>query len=287
MLTLIFLAGLIALPLNAFGSTIMDSIGTGSAGSYDHSSPQKEEGSKSKGVTPGKEEHKKYFLNKSEGSKNRGYGYREKAGPGFKNAHPKKEGSKGKSYSRHGKSGHGHGGYGKGHHGGYGKGHNRGHGKYGGYGRHEGSGAGRKHHASKHHGYKKHDGSHGKSYGKGFDHGAYGNKHKGHKHDPFRHLLRYKDKLGLTKGQLRQIRKMQFDYKKDSILAKADHKISHMELDREVHSGQVNETRIREIARDMAAIKSSMILSMADYKIKLLKLLTPHQRMMVTEMHGD
>jgi Spy/CpxP family protein refolding chaperone len=195
---------------------------------------------------------------KSEGSKGKGP-MSSSAAPG------KAEGSKAKSYSHHGK------GYSHKKREGSGakKGHSyKGHGKK--FGKKEGSGGG-------HHGKK----GHGK-YGKSGGHHGGGHSRK----SPFAHVLKFKKKLALTADQIEKIKAKEFEYKKMSIEIRAAHEIAHLQLDRLVHSGKVDEARMREIADQMSAIKSTKIHAMVEGKIFLLKLLTAEQRQKISQVHG-
>ena len=136
---------------SVLASTAMDSIGTGSAGSYSHGT-KKHEGSKSKKTIP-------HHISGKKG-------------------HYKSEGSG--SYSQLGKS----------------KGH--------GYSYKKSEGSSSKHHARSTHGYKKGYRSHG-------GHGGHTSK------CPFTHLLRFKDKLGLTEAQVAEIKGLRFEFQKKSI----------------------------------------------------------------------
>jgi Spy/CpxP family protein refolding chaperone len=212
---------------NALASTAMDSIGTGSSGSYSHGAP-KAEGSKGKKTIP-------HHISGSKG-------------------HSKSEGSGSKSYSHQGKS----------------RGHSYSHKKP------EGSG----HHAKSGHGYNKGHKS-GHSYKKG---------HKGHGGHtgkcPFTHLLRFKDKLGLTEAQVAEVKRLRFEYGKQSVRNKAEHKIAHMEYDRVVHAAKVDEQAIRSAARKIADTKTQKIMAKAEAKIALLNLLTDEQRAKAHKMHS-
>ena len=180
---------------------------------------------------------------------------------------PKSEGSKSKGYSHgsphgaksnpHGKSTHGQ-GYGSKH--GYGKGYS---------------------HGSKY-GHGKKEGSHGK-YGYGSKH--YGS-HQGHGKDPFRHVLKFADTLGLTDQQVSEIKDLKFEFAKERIILKAQHEVAHMELDKMVHSGEVKESEMRAIADHISEIKSKKIHGMVDAKIALLKLLTAEQRKKISQLHS-
>ena len=125
--------------------------------------------------------------------------------------------------------------------------------------------------------------SHGKkSYGHGSK-GGYG--HGGHGRDPFRHVLNFRDKLGLSDTQVAQIQDKQMDYKKLRVQADADHKIAHIELDRLVHSSTVDESGIRAQGQAIVASKTKKIKAMIEAKIDMLKILTDDQRKKVSQMH--
>jgi len=185
---------------------------------------------------------------------------------------PKAEGSKSKEYRQssphgmkkipHGKS------EGSGSKKGYGK--SYGHGSKHGYGKMEGS---RDKHGYGKHGYSRH------GYG---GHGYRG----GHGKDPFRHVLRFAKSLGLTADQIGKIKNMKFEFAKMRIMLKAHHQVAHMELDQLVHSGEVKESEMREVADRIAQIKSKKIHSMVEAKIGLLKLLTPEQRKKMSQVHS-
>ncbi|QPJ62523.1 MAG: hypothetical protein G3M70_11845 [Candidatus Nitronauta litoralis] len=223
---------------------------------------------------------------KTEGSTKKGYG------PG---AHPKtdKEGSGSKKYS------HGHG---------KGYGHSKGHGKsYGGHSPHHA----KKHHGKKHHGKegsgKGYERGHKKGYGHSKGHGSYGGHHGkkggshsahrgsahgghgygGHKSNPFRHILKFREKLGLTSEQVKSIMRMRFNWEKQRIKLGADLMIAHMELDRLVHSGTIDEPRMHELAKLIGGLKMQKVQIMVEAKISLLKALTEEQRKKVAGVHSQ
>ena len=134
-------------------------------------------------------------------------------------------------------------------------------------------------HGKSSHAYK---GGHGKSYGhKKGSHGGHG----GHAHSPFKHVMHYKNKLGLTDAQTQTMKELDADFKKKIIQAKADHQIAHVELDLQVHSGKVDEAKIRAAGAKIVASKTSKIMAMIDAKIQLLNLLTVEQRQKMAKMH--
>ena len=134
-------------------------------------------------------------------------------------------------------------------------------------------------HGKSSHAYK---GGYGKSYGhKKGSHGGHG----GHGQSPFKHVMHYKNKLGLTDAQIQTMKELDADFKKKIIQAKADHKIAHVELDLHVHSGKVDEAKIRAAGAKIVASKTNKIMAMIDAKIQLLNLLTAEQRQKMAKMH--
>ena len=257
---------------NALATTTMDSIGTGSAGSYNHGE-LKGDSRKSKTKhyhISGSGDHHisgNAVHHRSEGSNSKkSYSHQDKKGY----SHKKSEGSQSKSHS-YGKYGHGKkshtfkGGYGKSY------GHKKSEGSqsksysYGKYG-----------HGKKSHAFK---GGYGKS--RGHNKGSHG----GHGKSPFKHVMAYKFKLGLTDMQINRMKELDLEFKKKIIQAKADHEIAHMELDLQVHSGKVDEAKIRTAGAKIVASKTNKIIAMIDAKIQLLNLLTADQRHKMAKMH--
>ena len=214
---LVILAATLFLSQNAMASTGLDSIGTGSAGSYSHGEP-KGEGSKTKAM-PHISGSKHHY--KKEGSGKKPHPHHSGKSKAHSYSHKKPEGSVGK---HHAKSGH--------------------------------------------------------SYGKKSGHGGHTSK------CPFTHLLRFKDKLGLTEAQVKEIKHLRFEYGKQSVRNKAEHKIAHMEFDKQVHAEKLDENAIRLAAGKIAKTKTDKIMAMANAKIALLKLLTEEQRKKAHTMHS-
>jgi len=247
------------------GSAVMESLkGTGSTGSFSYEEDQRKKGAIGYGVNN----------QKHEGSKSKSYSHGSKGYSGHisgSESHKKSEGSKSKSYS-HGKPGHG----------------KSSHAYKGGHGysdkKSEGSKSksyshGKPGHGKSSHAYK---GGYGKSYGhKKGSHGGHG----GHGQSPFKHVMHYKNKLGLTDAQIQTMKELDADFKKKIIQAKADHQIAHVELDLQVHSGKVDEAKIRAAGTKIVASKTNKIMAMIDAKIQLLNLLTAEQRQKMAKMH--
>ena len=246
------------------GSAVMKSLkGTGSTGSFSYEEDRGKKGAIGYGVNN----------QKHEGSKSKSYSHGSKGYSGHisgSDNHKKSEGSKSKSYS-HGKSGHG-----KSSHA-----YKGGHGKAYSHKKSDGSKSksyshGKPGYGKSSHAYK---GGHGKSYGhkKG--------SHGGHGRSPFKHVMCFEKKLGLTGAQIQTMKELDADFKKKIIQAKADHQIAHVELDLEVHSGKVDEAKIRAAGAKIVASKTNKILAMIDAKIQLLNLLTVEQRQKMAKMH--
>jgi len=144
----------------------------------------------------------------------------------------------------------------------------------------EGSGSKAYAHGKKQHGYKS---GYGKSHGhkKASTHG----RHGGHGTSPFKHVIHYKYKLGLTDAQIKTMKKLDVDFKKKIIQANADHEKAHLELDLQVNSGEVDEEKIRAAGTKIVASKTNKIMAMIEAKIQLLNLLTAEQRQKMAKMH--
>jgi Spy/CpxP family protein refolding chaperone len=243
---------------NVLATTTMDSIGTGSDGSYNHGELK---GDISKSKTMRHHISGTSIYHKSEGSNSKkSYSHHKK---GY--SHKKSEGIQSKPYSHekyvHGKKSHAYKDR-------YGKSH--------GHKKSEGSQSKSYSHGKKSHVYKD-------RYGK--SHGHKKDSHGGHGKSPFKHVMGYKFKLGLTNVQINKMKELDFEFKKRIIQANADHEIAHMELDLQVHSGKVDEAKIRTAGAKIVASKTKKIIAMVDAKIQLLNLLTADQRHKMAKMH--
>ena len=291
MLTIfIFLGTLVSanLAISDSDSSAIESLkGTGSSGSFSYKEEQK-----TKDSAIGYGAHKQ----NNQGSKAKSYSHRSPDSAIGYGAHKQNnQGSKAKSYS-HSSSGHISGShtqkkpedsqsnsysYGKSGHG------KSKHGSMGGYGKSYGH---KKSEGSKSKSYSHGKSGHGKSkYGSMGGYGkSYGHKkgsHGGHGQSPFKHVMHYKNKLGLTDAQIQTMKELDADFNKIIIQAIADHKIAHIELDLQVHSGEVDEAKIRIAGTKIVASKTNKILAMINAKIQLLNLLTAEQRMKMAKMH--
>ena len=134
------------------------------------------------------------------------------------------------------------------------------------------------------------EGSAGRKYSHGSPHSSHQASGHGRAHQsgksPFEHVLCFTKKLGLTEGQVEKIKGHEFEFKKMKIQTTADHAIAHMELDRLVHSGSIDEAAMRAIADRIIEIKSKKIRAMVEAKIVLLNILTPEQRQKVNQIHS-
>ena len=86
-------------------------------------------------------------------------------------------------------------------------------------------------------------------------------------------------------SKVKRMKELDVDFKKKIIQAKADHQIAHMDLDLQVHSGEVDEAKIRAAGAKIVASKTNKIMAMIDAKIQLLNLLTAEQRQKMAKMH--
>ena len=256
MTVLSFLCALIfTIPVSAQSGSggVVDLKGTGSTGSFSYDD-QGQGSPIGHGAKQQRSEGSKSKFSSS-GSTKKGYDHHISGS----DSHKKSEGSKSKSYSHgkpsHGKSSHAYkGGHGYSH--------------------------------KKSEGSKSKSYSHGKSgHGKSYGHKSKSHPHGGHNQNPFQHVLHFKKKLGLTNSQIQSMKELELDFKKKGIQADADHEIAHLELDRHVHSGELDEAKIRAAGAKIVAAKSNKIMTMIEAKIQLLKLLTAEQRQKMAKMH--
>lgn len=201
-----------------------------------------------------------------EGSKSKEYshGSSDRSPHGGGTPHGAKEGSKSKKYSHGSSDSSPHGGKSYGSHSGK---------SYGGHG----SGS----HSKKYSG-----GSHSKKYSGGHSRYSYGKSGHGHKTDPFNHLLRFGHRLGLTEAQMAEIKNKQFEFRIMEIQLHAEHRIAHLEMDRLVHSGNLDEAGLRALADKMSDLKSKSIHAMVEAKIALLRILSAEQRQKMSRFHS-
>ena len=89
----------------------------------------------------------------------------------------------------------------------------------------------------------------------------------------------------MTDAQITTMKKLDVDFKKKIIQAKADHEKAHLELDFQVHSGEVDEAKIRAAGAKIVASKTGKIMAMIEAKIQLLNLLNAEQRTKMAKMH--
>ncbi|MDH5762536.1 MAG: Spy/CpxP family protein refolding chaperone [Nitrospinota bacterium] len=134
---------------------------------------------------------------------------------------------------------------------------------------------------------KKKEGSAGKhGYSRHGYSGGHPGGHDGHGKDPFRHVLQFAHKLELSAEQVQQIKDRQFAFQKQRVELMAQHEIAHLELDKLVHSGNVDEGAIRAVGDRLKQIKSQKIDSMIEGKIALLSILTDEQRKKISTLHA-
>lgn len=248
-----------------FCSTSFAAItGTDSKGSYSYDENKKEEGSKSK--SPPAQGTQGSVTKKGEGSGSKAYPLKKHRGK----MHGQKEGSGSKAYPHKSPKRYMHG---------------------------KKEGSGHKSYMPSRHGYmhKSREGSGSKKYSHGPGHGKSYSTHKrsghGRSHhagkSPFKHILCFTKKLGLTNEQVEKIKAHEFEFKKMKIQTTADNVIAHMELERLAHSETVDEAGMRALADRISKIKSIKIHAMIEAKIVILKILTPEQRQKANKMHSS
>ena len=148
---------------------------------------------------------------------------------------------------------------------------------------------GKSHHGKREGSKKSYTGHHGKGYktqgyGKNGHHSKRGHGH--YSSDPFRHILQFKNELELTEEQLSFIKNEKFKYEKIQIEIGAMHKISHMELDRALHSENIDEGKISRTVEEMVEQKSKKLRAQIAGKLAVLKKMTQNQRKQIGRMYN-
>ena len=160
----------------------------------------------------------------------------------------------------------------------------------GSYSHGESKGEGSKTKTMPHHisgGKSKAEGSGSKSYSHHGKSAGSSSKPGGHSSAcPFTHLLHFQAELGLTEAQVAEIKRLRFEYSKQSIRNSAEHEIAHMEFDQLVHAEKVDAEAIRSVAAKIAESRTNKIMATAEAKIALLNLLTGEQRKKTHTMHS-
>ena len=123
--------------------------------------------------------------------------------------------------------------------------------------------------------------SHGKNYSKGH-HGGHG-----HHGGDLYHVLRFKEQLGLTEDQVTQINNLKFEHEKKKIGFQRDHKIAHMEIERELNSETLNENKVRKLASQIGNLKRKNIEEKFEAQLNVILLLTTEQKKKVKQMHEN
>jgi Spy/CpxP family protein refolding chaperone len=113
---------------------------------------------------------------------------------------------------------------------------------------------------------------------------AYGH-HAGH--DPFRHVLAFAKELALTEEQTAAIKDQRLEYEKSKIRNEAEHQIAHLELEKLLHSENVDEAKIRELAGKIGDLIDGMIKTGIEAKLTAMRILTPEQRKKVNRMFSE
>ena len=128
-------------------------------------------------------------------------------------------------------------------------------------------------------------------------HGSYGYSHekkysKGHHgghahHGDLYHVLRFKEQLGLTEDQVTQINNLKFEHEKKKIDFQKDHKIAHIEIERELNSETLNENEVRRIANKIGNLKRKNIEEKFEAQLNVIRILTTEQKKKVKQMHEN
>ena len=86
----------------------------------------------------------------------------------------------------------------------------------------------------------------------------------------------------MTEDQVTQINNLKFEYEKKYIDFPKDHKIAHIEIERELDSETMNENKIRELASQIGNQKN--IEEKIEAQLNLIRVLTTKQKKKVKQI---
>ena len=102
-----------------------------------------------------------------------------------------------------------------------------------------------------------------------------------------KHILQFKNELGLTEDQIVFIKEKKFEYEKTKIKLDAEHKVSHLELDRALHAEKIDENKINQIVDEIVAQKTNGMRARIEGKLAVLRKLTDQQRKLINKMYNE
>ncbi|PIQ96890.1 MAG: hypothetical protein COV67_07095 [Nitrospinae bacterium CG11_big_fil_rev_8_21_14_0_20_56_8] len=96
--------------------------------------------------------------------------------------------------------------------------------------------------------------------------------------DPFAHILKQKEQLGLTEEQLSRIEQIGFEHKKNRIRDEAELETLHIELERELHSEEIDPAIVELLSGKLSQARANIQNATLQARLKIMQLLTPEQR---------
>jgi Spy/CpxP family protein refolding chaperone len=94
---------------------------------------------------------------------------------------------------------------------------------------------------------------------------------------PAQILLKLKEKVGLTKDQVRTIEKMRDAHQESTIRRTADIKILELKIGSYMEKEKINRGKLEKMLREVAAMKTDLTIANINYLLDLRDLLTPEQ----------
>lgn len=94
---------------------------------------------------------------------------------------------------------------------------------------------------------------------------------------PAQILLKLKEKINLTKDQVRTIEKMRDAHQESTIRRTADIKVLELKIGSYMEKGKINRGKLEKMLREAAAMKTDLTIANINYLLDLRDLLTPEQ----------
>mgnify|MGYP001118586031 CR=1 FL=1 len=100
-------------------------------------------------------------------------------------------------------------------------------------------------------------------------------------------LLKLKERINLTKDQVRTIEKMRDAHQESAIKRTADIKVLELKIGSYMEKEKINRGKLEKMLRQVAAMKTDLTVANINYLLDLRDLLTPEQIKKVESVKGE
>jgi len=104
---------------------------------------------------------------------------------------------------------------------------------------------------------------------------------------PAQILLKLKERINLTKDQVRTIEKMRDAHQESAIRRTADIKVLELKIGSYMEKEKINRGKLEKMLRQVAAMKTDLTVANINYLLDLRDLLTPEQIKKIESVKGE